>query len=163
RSNPPWEDRSQRPMISDPALVAQGIEHRPPEPGAQVRILPRAREPERGAGVDSGRGGRVWRLGATGSLVLPVVAVVLPAMAAPSSWGCRSGSPVGRGVRPPPAAAAAVRGPAGSPRTHLNGPGVNARCLWLPPASVPYAAGSSTRTTRPGTSWSHPAFRRGRL
>ena len=24
------------------ALVAQGIEHRPPEPGAQVRILPRA-------------------------------------------------------------------------------------------------------------------------
>ena len=25
-----------------PALVAQGIEHRPPEPGAQVRILPRA-------------------------------------------------------------------------------------------------------------------------
>ncbi len=25
------------------ALVAQGIEHRPPEPGAQVRILPRAR------------------------------------------------------------------------------------------------------------------------
>ena len=29
-------------MISDPALVAQGIEHRPPEPGAQVRILPRA-------------------------------------------------------------------------------------------------------------------------
>ena len=25
-----------------PALVAQGIEHRPPEPCAQVRILPRA-------------------------------------------------------------------------------------------------------------------------
>src|SRR5688500_7151452 len=25
-----------------PARVAQGIEHRPPEPGAQVRILPRA-------------------------------------------------------------------------------------------------------------------------
>src|SRR5579859_6585542 len=25
-----------------PALVAQGIEHRPPEPGAQVRILSRA-------------------------------------------------------------------------------------------------------------------------
>src|SRR5947209_2162568 len=76
-------------MISDPALVAQGIEHRPPEPGAQVRILPRAREPERGAGVDSGRGGRVWRLGATGSLVLPVVAVVLPAMAAPAAGPSR--------------------------------------------------------------------------
>ena len=27
------------------ALVAQGIEHWPPEPGAQVRILPRARTP----------------------------------------------------------------------------------------------------------------------
>src|ERR1700759_5612519 len=34
-----------------PALVAQGIEHRPPEPGAQVRILPGAlegRERDRG-------------------------------------------------------------------------------------------------------------------
>ena len=30
-------------MLSGPALVAQGIEHRPPEPGAQVRILPGAR------------------------------------------------------------------------------------------------------------------------
>src|SRR5690606_33842339 len=28
--------------LSLPALVAQGIEHRPPEPCAQVRILPRA-------------------------------------------------------------------------------------------------------------------------
>jgi hypothetical protein len=28
--------------LADPALVAQGIEHRPPEPGAQVRILPGA-------------------------------------------------------------------------------------------------------------------------
>ena len=33
--------RRQR-MLSWPALVAQGIEHRPPEPGAQVRILPGA-------------------------------------------------------------------------------------------------------------------------
>src|SRR5579884_4137653 len=28
--------------LTSPALVAQGIEHRPPEPGAKVRILPRA-------------------------------------------------------------------------------------------------------------------------
>src|SRR5256885_785510 len=30
------------PTLARPALVAQGIEHRPPEPGAKVRILPRA-------------------------------------------------------------------------------------------------------------------------
>jgi hypothetical protein len=31
-----------RDSLAAPALVAQGIEHRPPEPCAQVRILPRA-------------------------------------------------------------------------------------------------------------------------
>src|SRR4029078_11710353 len=40
------------PASSTPALVAQGIEHRPPEPCAQVRILPRAHQiallPQRG-------------------------------------------------------------------------------------------------------------------
>src|SRR5579875_4085133 len=38
-------DRSVAPRIArrgPPALVAQWIEHRPPEPGAQVRVLPRA-------------------------------------------------------------------------------------------------------------------------
>src|SRR5439155_25577693 len=34
--------RSARYARTVPALVAQGIEHRPPEPGAQVRILPGA-------------------------------------------------------------------------------------------------------------------------
>ena len=33
---------SRQRMLSWAALVAQGIEHRPPEPGAQVRILPGA-------------------------------------------------------------------------------------------------------------------------
>ena len=36
--------------LTFPALVAQGIEHRPPEPVAQVRILPRARLGRRSAG-----------------------------------------------------------------------------------------------------------------
>jgi hypothetical protein len=60
-----------------PALVAQGIEHRPPEPGAQVRILP-------GAPVEIGpdqhrRAGRGFRL-----------STFAPAVEAPSSLGVRA-------------------------------------------------------------------------
>ena len=36
------KDPSGRSGPTTPALVAQRIEHRPPEPGAQVRVLPRA-------------------------------------------------------------------------------------------------------------------------
>src|SRR5690606_30931989 len=55
--------------LSTPALVAQGIEHRPPEPCAQVRILPRAPcEPRLRLRVSPGRGG------------FPVPAVAAPAM-----------------------------------------------------------------------------------
>ena len=41
KGTPPAPEFSAR-YSPTPALVAQGIEHRPPEPCAQVRILPRA-------------------------------------------------------------------------------------------------------------------------
>ena len=81
-----WErpgscDRRSRPT---PALVAQRIEHRPPEPCAQVRVLPGALQ--RGKGWNSGSaqspgqtGGGEAMLGRGGPGAWPVTSVTGPA------------------------------------------------------------------------------------
>src|SRR5262249_20595228 len=51
-----YAGRSPSTRSTAPALVAQRIEHRPPEPCAQVRVLPRARRLGQTAGVAGIRG-----------------------------------------------------------------------------------------------------------